>query len=327
MSLILHCGAPKCGSSALQTALTDTPSFMTKNGRSVLYGQLHPEQDLILGQKIKKFIGPRDRVTSFMTTANFTKLNAENISTKIKESKGDDILLSMESWLVSSAMWAPLLGKLNMPVHVVAYVRPHVPWLNSAWWQWGAWSDQPFESWIIRKLNGNGMWSKYAQHWRSIPNVEQVTIRLLDTDIIEDFFVNVLNAEPPATSGKKVNQSLPESVLRLFQRNRKLRQGPHGSLIEHILGKYLDIPGKPPWVISPELISRILSVSKQDNLDLLPMLQPEQAKIMHTDPRWWSVEAYEGLSARDPQAGEFPPDELEKLCVGLVKALRESALG
>lgn len=327
LALILHCGAGKCGSSALQTALTETPSIADKNGRRIAYGHLHPVRNLTTGHDVKKFISSRGYTASFLPADHFPRLNAVRIDEQIRNSGADDIILSLESWFHQSEMWVPLLQELEVPVHVVAYVRPQVPWLNSAWWQWGAWSNQPFERWILRKLETVAMWGKFAQQWHTAPNVEQMSIRLLQGDIVEDFFTSVINAEPPTTSGQKINQSLPETVLRLFQKNRELRQGPHDSVIENLLGRYLNMPGKPPWVIPPELIDRILDITRQSNLDLLPHLHPEQAEIIRNDSRWWSPEAYEGLSASDPRSGELASDELEKLCVGLIKALRQSALG
>ena len=46
------------------------------------------------------------------------------------------------------------INQFNQPVVILMYIRPQVPLLNSAYWQWGAWADQDPREWIMSYSKG-----------------------------------------------------------------------------------------------------------------------------------------------------------------------------
>lgn len=230
-----------------------------------------------------------------------------------------DVLLSQEAWIYQAENWRDILEQAGLDAHVFAYVRPHAPLLNSAWWQWGAWKDKPYEEWLMHRLK-RSMWGARMREWKSIPRVKSVTVRLLPDDVVADMYAYILETDSPDTR-PMVNSSLPSVILRLFQRNRELRPHAHASRIDFILSEQLALPGSSPWVLAPELIEHILSETREDNVDLLSMLDSESARIMREDARWWDKAAFSDKVAESPDPVPIDPDALEKLCVALVKAL------
>jgi hypothetical protein len=319
MKLTLHCGAPKCGSSALQSVLTHEPVLRSRSGARVVYGVLDRTRGLIAGQDLlRDGKGPRARRTS-MDANRFDSLDVSQVRDALHRIAADELILSCEGWFSQSRFFDALLRGLNVPVRVVAYVRPQVAWMNSAWWQWGAWGTHSFDRAIGARLR-LVQWNGFAADWEAVPQVEQVIVRLLPKDVVQDFYEEVLHVPVPVLEAGtgEVNRSLPGSLLRLFQRHRELRPGPHDSEIEYVLGK-------TPWVLDETVVGKILEASHAGNLALLDRLPPEQAVQMRADPRWWEVAAYGDKPLEPPGPVDIPREALEEMCVGLIKALAEQA--
>ena len=205
----------------------------------------------------------------FRTSVNATKFAfpPKKLSREI-ERIGNDVIISNEAWTRQAMIFKPLLEGIKASYEAVFYVRPHVPLLNSSWWQWGAWSGQPFGEWMDRRLKAS-MWSRHLENWKKIDQVKRLTVRLLPEDIVSDFYRNVLDAPAPEAQSGSVNKSLPAAVLRLFQGNPKLRPGPHGSLIDFVLSENLKTSEPAPWVLDRAWIRRILQETKAENHRLL----------------------------------------------------------
>src|SRR5262249_46899346 len=149
--------------------------------------------------------------------------------------------LSNEGWGNEYAEFAEqrLLERLDIDAEIVLYVRPQVAWCNSAWWQWGAWNRNTFARWLDKQLM-RIQWETIRAGWQAVPGVRAVHVRLLPEDILADFCALVgLDPLPPAV----INASLPEPVLRLFQRHRELRGGPHESALEFSIARHLRLDG------------------------------------------------------------------------------------
>jgi len=57
----------------------------------------------------------------------------------------------------------------NRDVELIAFVRPQVKWINSAWWQWGAWdANNDFESWLETAI-GACQWFNYLKQAKTSP--------------------------------------------------------------------------------------------------------------------------------------------------------------
>ena len=156
--LVLHIGAPKCGSSALQAALTRQPVLTAADGRRFRYvslGRGAGPPRLIEGQSLRRIADtsvfgyatfpavPRDDSTQ----AYFEAIDA----TRRRGLRGGFVpILSNEAWIGDPALFAAALAAAgNPPVDAVAFLRAPVDWLNAAYWQWGVWSQPRFERWHV----------------------------------------------------------------------------------------------------------------------------------------------------------------------------------
>ena len=57
MRLILHIGASKCGSSAIQTALTACPCFVDQAGDRIVYASVDVRGELLWGDELAEQVG------------------------------------------------------------------------------------------------------------------------------------------------------------------------------------------------------------------------------------------------------------------------------
>lgn len=321
MTIILHVGAPKCGSSAIQTSMSQNPSLHRIDGSAVEYVSIAGRTgQLLRGEQLRKE-AERD-VHGYVASpkaADLLNFDLEQLGSQLHRIEHDAVL-SYEGWISEPGKWAEILSRIGIKVHVVAYVRPHVDLLNSSWWQWGAWSGQSFDVWMGNRIKAN-MWWQLLNTWKSLDCVESCTVRLLQGDVVHDFYTRVLRTEAPK---EKVlaNSSMPSVVLRLFQRKRQLRPGQHDSKIEFMLGRLLDLQGASPWVLDDHWIERILSETKADNTKLLSLLDEQSAAAMQNDERWWNASAYSDKVA-EPH-GPISPDleQLEDLSADLILALK-----
>lgn len=321
--IILHIGAGKCGSSALQTALTAAPVAQNAAGARLSYAVIRRGR-LLAGPEVRA--GALGYASSDNAEA-LTRLSDRRlarIGRHLRAIDADKVVLSCEGWFsASDAFTERLLPALGIAPQVFCYVRPQVDYLNAAWWQWGAWEDsKTFDQWLAGRIR-LAHWARRLTAWKgSVP----VTVRLLPQDIVADFFGS-MGFERPATAQAPVNKGLPEAVLRLYQRNRSLRPASHAPQMDFVLSRSLGLPGNTPWVISQDRAAQVIARVRRDNLDLLDLLDPVSRAIMRADRRWWSAGAYQDKIVSDH--GPVPPDigELQILQAALERAARQAGPG
>ena len=194
-SIILHIGASKCGSSAIQMALTASPSIERKDGSYINYAVFNAGAGKIVDKlDLKKSCG----IQGFRSSPNANRMLAGSlgdIRRRLKAYK-TDLLFSSEGWLFQPRQWSEILHFLDVDVSIVVYVRPQVPVLNSAWWQWGAWSDQNFDDWMEHRLNAS-LWGARVKRWADLKCVKSVTVRPVPEEVVADFYEHVLDAPKP----------------------------------------------------------------------------------------------------------------------------------
>jgi hypothetical protein len=212
-----------------------------------------------------------------------------------------------------------VLEAMGSRVMVVLYVRPQVSWLNSAWWQWGAWSGVDLATWLNRSL-ASANWFTIAQRWLTVPGVEDLRIRLATKDIVADFASMIGCDMKP---GPRLNGSLDGSILRLFQKRRELRPGPHDSLIDVVLSRRLGGLSQTgaPWVIDADRTADLIRHFEASNKDLLELLEPDVRTEMLNDPSWWYPAAYSNKKVEDHSGRQLTPSEVEDLAVKAIQAL------
>lgn len=151
---------------------------------------------------------------------------------------------------------------------------------------------------------------------------KNVVIRPVHDDVIADFVQNVIKGSHSVKSLKE-NKGLPDSVLRLFQRNRQLRPDAHKSAIDFALSKYLNMDEETPWVISPQMCERVIHYTKTDTIKMMDFMEEDSAALVARDNRWWSAEAYKDRILSSPGEGEILPSALEKMCVQMAETILE----
>jgi len=184
---ILHIGADKCGSSSIQTFLSRHHSLKTGPKRSDLnYAcickkgfKIDAQIDKRLKRSIRGYINSLD-------TYKLVELSSQGQQSIQEAVTGitSDLIFSCEGWLraLGQAKEFNTLLQLvappdsNRDVELIAFVRPQVKWINSAWWQWGAWdANNDFESWLETAI-GACQWFNYLKQAKNFPAVTQITV-------------------------------------------------------------------------------------------------------------------------------------------------------
>jgi hypothetical protein len=319
---------PKCASSALQTYLS-TQAFSKDTQNRCAYIALHADGKIVWGEDL--FFNAAASPYGYCASHDGSSLSAYT-ETQKRDAQAlirrltqefDTVVLSCESWGGSPETFSDdcLFADIDIDVRVVAYIRPQVEWMNSAWWQWGAWSDVPLLQWV-EKNRAKAKWSRVLHEWRSKAWVQHVDLRILDEDIVQDFasYLGAYSASVQALA----NQGLPDVILRLFQRNRGLRQNAHSSAIEFILSRQMHFAQSympTPWVLRPKLIAQLLAYYSDDNARLLQCLSEDQKNKMASNSLWWSPVGYQGKHLHKATDKKLELEELEKLTVDALQVI------
>ena len=330
--LYLHIGFGKCGSSALQHFLSASP-LIRSAGKVYEYAALTERGRLVRRAELKALADASlvGYMNSSPRVASFAKGRRAVTAINRLLDKNINLILSHEYWAYQRKDFhrSGLIASLNRPVIVIAYVRPQVDWLNSAWWQWFYWEHE--YSSIRHFLEAKGVhgmdWSRILGKWADFPNVEAVVPRLLTTDIVSDFSA-LLNfpAARQMKSTRTTNATLTLPMVAMLSRITGLR-GQNESYIDFILEKRAPLAGRKPWAIAFEEASQILESLRPSNERLAQMLDPDSERAMRADSRWWSPDLYRDRAVDEPR--DYTPTEAEReqfvggLMRGLVGAERE----
>lgn len=316
-TITLHIGASKCGSSALQSALTAYPTVYNHNGQELNYAVVNTKSKVLDKYHVSCGVGPHGYKAS-PSAEQILRLDLGSLRKQILHYP-TELILSSEGWLFEPKRWEKLLKELGVDAKVIVYVRPQVPVLNSAWWQWGAWSDEEFDGWMANRLKAS-LWGERVKRWASIKGISDLIVRPVPSDIVKDFYSTVLNAVEPENVSRP-NTSLPATVLRLFQRNRSLRPSIHDSKIDFILSNLITCDEPSIWVLNEQWIHKILENTRSDNEALTEFMDSESAACVKKDPRWWHADAFSDKIAENPNPQQIDVVKLERLCVQLAKAV------
>lgn len=328
--LILHVGMGKCGSSALQEYLSFNNSLTDSQGNKYLYACMNLDGTVFYGDLIEEKAS--NSPFNYASSPNLKQINDKELFIKnFQESMNEinsNVVFSCEGWNSELKLFKELIFKSlsGFQIEVVFFVRPPVAWLNSAWWQWGAWSDVSFEKWIDKNISAT-LWSKHIIEWFESEHVDKAHVKLLNKNVIESFS-EIFNLKLEKSLLKRTNISLPGTVLRFFQNNRDLRPGPHDSSIDFVLSKYININSKPDWVIPETMVKDILQKTFDSNTKLLRLLNENDCLAMKDDPKWWKANAFQSLYSCVPQnfsqfatEGEYTLNDMETLTKQLINAI------
>ncbi len=299
---VVHIGAGKCGSTSLQSSLSHTPLLSdTENSQQYEYAVIRENGSVLRGAQLHDRLSPSGFSSVDLTHEVHSHLGMSEISNNIQAIYQENKIpiLSCEGWLSRAHQFQTrkLLKQLSLNPKVVVYVRPPLEWINSAWWQWGAWLDIGFDEWLERQRKVVN-WTRWIREWKALEGVASVEVRLATSDVVESFG-QLLNVNLP--KHQNVNIGSPPALLRFLQRHRQYRKGPHDNQIERYLITKLALKNEAtPWVLSDELQVEIIDDLKESYNELLTFLPPREQQKMLDDARWWRAFSGEKRLAEVP---------------------------
>jgi hypothetical protein len=326
--LYIHAGFGKCGSSSIQTFLSSQESFRCNNGDELVYAALLPDR-IIYGETLVKLA--RRRSSGYIASLPWVnqKISIDEYFELIGDQllellKNQHVILSNEFWEHEFRFWQKIDFFARHPIEVIFifYIRPPVNWINSAWWQWGAWMESSFEQWLPTALHS----VKYLQKIRKFYQlkwISRIRIRLLTPNLLTDFFkiLELDNKIHQIPKKLMTNKSLPNGVLRLYQAHRQLRPSPYASNNDFILEKHLDLAGKPDWVLTPKQVEYIIENTCQSHRVLLQLLDKDCRVAFKRDQRYWSAEAFKNMHSKSPSTIKATRTELEQIALAAINSV------
>ncbi|MCC5973743.1 MAG: hypothetical protein JJT81_06780 [Rubellimicrobium sp.] len=321
--IILHIGAGKCGSSALQTHLTRNPVLTHRDGSRWSYAVFDDRLALSAGPGLRA-----DPVRGYLSCASLANLRPHGPAELARLARdleaGGPVILSNEALLCMPDLARDFLEALGLPVTIVAYVRPQVDYVNSAWWQWGAWvcggDALDRDRWIAKRIR-QAQYCDFLVRWQSIGVVDRIVVRPLPGDVVTDFLDTLGFERPEGMVTHRANPSLPGPVLRLLQACPELRAA-HGPEIDFLLPALLPprAAGPAPWVIDRQLAQAIIDRSRPGNDRLLSLMTPDCAGTLREDPRWWDAASFRDRKV-EPFHAPLTPEAALPLACDLLTAL------
>lgn len=313
---ILHIGAGKCGSSSIQSYLSGNPYF-DGNNCSYEYVSIKRNGRLMRAAAVQraaaKSVYGYDASVSAREFASPEALASLSAQFRSVADDGRVPVMSFEGWMYVSRRFkdCKVFETLDLNVDVIGCVRPQVPWINSCWWQWGAWGTEKFDAWL-NDWKGRGLWSEAFNRWRALPRVNSVTFLPTSGDVVSSLLTH-LGAAPP-TENIRTNSSLSGTVLRLLQKHPDLRRGSKSSAVDFILARLIgDSASATPWVISPDTAARLLEFYANDVTKLSSIAGGSLAADIEVNPAWSSLDTFSGMRYEDPHSRDADKEELESL--------------
>jgi hypothetical protein len=256
------------------------------------------------------------QVSGYISSPSVAKISlfSQQQKSSIQESVSrypGDLIFSCEGWL--GALGQPSLFnrviELVAPQHsnrdteLIAFVRPPVKWINSAWWQWGAWNhNSDFESWLKTAIKST-QWFNPLSQAMNFPSVKNLTVEPVHQDVVRQL-VEILDIRECEHFRSPSNQSLPAEALQLFVQHRKHRPNSSSSFNDFLMGHAIRSSASQysptPWVLSRQNISRILEETYDSNCQLLELMDERNRHKVREDHHWWNIDAYAHLKNADP---------------------------
>ncbi len=323
VQLILHVGAPKCGSSALQSALSMTPDLVDATGRRLRYSafwQGRSRGHVLLGRDVS--IAAQASAYGYVSWSNIRPGEKDAAIFPALDGlrrtglrKGYVPIASNEGWLSRPYAFATNLARWgHPPVEVVAFLRPVVDWSNAAFWQWGVWNVPSLDAW----LNRGNMPYRFAQDlkiWSQIPNVRLRIAPALPDTVTR--FADGQGVDLPMASGR--NASSSPALLGLLLRHRHLRPSAHDAATEFVVQRWCPpVPGRKLWSVMARHVHRLRPTMLGTWAGLQDLLPEADLADFETDERWFQEKPYHP----EIRAGVSPLNDPEQLA-GLHYSLSE----
>lgn len=219
--LVIHIGAGKCGSSAIQNHLRIHAASLRDAGVLVPDEELGADRSPA-GQQIAFFeslrqLKPRKarRLWQAKCRHLFDVAHTEDLST---------VLFSAEN-LSNPTGTALLLGRIDADVKIVFYVRRQLDYLVSAWQQWYLKTHHSPGHFLDEQLGVIANWNLSLADWESTFGAENIEVRrygrglLHGGDVVADFVhATRLPVDAPRSATELVNSSFSDAITAIAMR-------------------------------------------------------------------------------------------------------------
>ena len=336
--IVLHVGAPKCGSSALQAALSARPVLSLPDGGQLRYLARGSglRGDALSGPRLQQaaeaavhgYLNWPGR-TREMTPHRYHATLDRAVRGAVRGG-GDTVpLMSNEGWIGRATEFASHLPEWfdgRTRVDVFAAARPPLEWLNAAYWQWGVWTGRSIDDWLEREVMPYRLGSD-LQDWAALPGVRLHLA--LTPDVVADFserFGVAVSSDPT-----RRNAALPPAMVGFLIRNRRFRRTAHDSAVDFVLQRWCRPDAAPElyasklWALGPQH-AQALRGALGSEVDRLMALVPEDEALeaVYLRPGWRREAPYHAL-LRAPQARLHDPEDLVRLHHLLCDAAQSAA--
>ena len=318
MKSFIHIGLDKCGSSTLQRFFSENAHFHNSQNKSLEYKCL-TKNGVLNGNQIK--IKSREQTRGYLssvglnTLQKFSKKDFNDF--KLKNNDDIDLIYSCEGWYRALKegdlfldLCTSLEGSIKRELFFIIFLRSPVLWINSAWWQWGAWENNTlddFESWLETNTL-NCCWYKYFSKFKKLPNKYKLIIKPLTKNLISDV-QNILNINRSYKSPNIVNKSLPIEVLKFYIENPIFRPSGHENKFDYVFSNLISKSNiesyEVPWILSDEHVRFIINNTRKSSNKLLKLMELEDQKYILNDPSWWDADYYKKMVKYDPYLKDF----------------------
>lgn len=323
LQLILHVGAPKCGSSALQTALSMMPDLVDASGQQLRYtgwrqvGRVGP---VLYGRTLSAAAALS--AFGYVTWPNVR--DSDDVMFKALRrahlaglSKGHTPVASNEGWIDKAEIFAPNLEAWgHPPVDVIAYLRPVMEWYNASFWQWGVWNVKSLDAWLHRSKVSYSFGAD-LEAWSKIPNV-RVRFAWAQPDTIAHF---AQTYDVGLKSSVQSNISSSPPLIGVLRRHRALRKTGHEAQTEFVVQRWCPkVSGRRLWAVTERHIPIFHKVAQENLKAFKRIATNDEMRRFCEDPRWIEDTKYRAEIA----AGVSPmndPVQLSGLYDSLVEGL------
>lgn len=330
---VIHVGAPKCGSSALQTALTVTPDLSDAAGTLYRYVACRP----VVSKWVPFYGGDLQRMGQssrygYVSWPNLAPGQDDDAllgafaDTVLKGRRnGHTPVVSSEGWIVHHAKFAAILaGMGNPPIDVVAYLRPPVEWVNAAYWQWGIWHTPDLDTWLQRS-NMPYLFGLQLESWSKIPNV-RVRIGRSRPDVVRRF----AESYNLGLAGVESNTSSPPALIGFMLRNRRYRPSGHDSSVEFVFQRWCPpVEGQKLWAVRARHVHHLRPASVENWQAIERFASEAEIADMRLDARWIHEKPYHAAINAGPTDLERRSEIValyESLVAGLERASAEAGI-
>jgi hypothetical protein len=229
--LIVHIGANKTGSSAIQRFLSLNNLALREEGLVVPNGEFRVA-DTIQGHHVFGF-------QDLLKSPAEGRRRLEGAMDAVEDARPGEgtVLLSAENLAANPAAPSLFEGLIkSYDTRVIIYIRRQDEYILSSWQQWYSKISPDFWAWAVSVVGLLGNWRAYLEKWETVVPRDNITVRvfekskLKDGDVISDFH-GLLGLSAPldalAYPQGTVNPSFSDAVMDLVKGNDLIFRNVH----------------------------------------------------------------------------------------------------